>query len=54
MKTIRDELKKHGYKPSKKKRKRSNEKLSEYDLKDLMGVNRPRYFRGQGGSYRQR
>ncbi|MGY3717050.1 hypothetical protein ACWE42_16170 [Sutcliffiella cohnii] len=36
--------------PSKKK----EEKLSDKDLRELMGTNRPTYARGRGGAYRQK
>ncbi|WP_153732551.1 hypothetical protein [Sporosarcina obsidiansis] len=35
-------------------RKKRNERLSERDLLDLMGTNRPTYGRKKGGAYRQR
>ncbi|PIC72517.1 hypothetical protein [Sporosarcina sp. P17b] len=34
--------------------KRRNERLSEWDLRDLMGSNMPTYGRARGGAYRQR
>lgn len=34
--------------------KRKPERLSEYDLRELMGQNRPTYSRGKGGAYRQK
>ncbi|MEK6452602.1 hypothetical protein [Caldifermentibacillus hisashii] len=39
---------------SNKKKKRKKERLSERDLKNLMGVNMPRYKRKKGGAYKQR
>jgi len=38
----------------KKKRKRKTEKLSQNDIKGLMGMDRPTYRRGKGGSIKQR
>ena len=34
--------------------KRQNERLSEWELAELMGTNRPTYGRKKGGAYRQR
>jgi len=57
---FRDQLrhykKKKGIKtPSpKKKQHRKPEKLSQNDIKDLMGMDRPTYRRGKGGSMKQR
>ena len=34
--------------------KKQKEKLSQSDLRDLMGMNRPTYKRGKGGSYKQK
>ena len=34
--------------------KRRNERLSEWELAELMGINRPTYGRKKGGAYRQR
>ncbi|MEH7490848.1 hypothetical protein [Neobacillus niacini] len=30
------------------------EKLSDADMRELMGMNRPRYSRGKGGAFRQK
>jgi len=35
-------------KPSKKKTKKQNEKLSEHDLEELMGVHKPTFRRHRG------
>ena len=37
-----------------KPKERNDERLSNHDLRELMGVNRPTYSRGKGGAYRQR
>jgi hypothetical protein len=37
-----------------KKKKRHKERLTERDLKELMGINRPVYRRGKGGAFRQK
>jgi hypothetical protein len=34
--------------------KRKQEKLTEWELKELMGMNRPVYRRSKGGAFRQR
>lgn len=39
----------HEKKPSQKR-----EELTDRDLRELMGTDRPRYARGKGGAYRQR
>lgn len=50
----------HQVKTPKKKRRRKAknqgkfERLTESDIKSLMGVNRPIYTRKKGGAYRQR
>jgi phage antirepressor YoqD-like protein len=36
------------------KTKRLKERLTERELKELMGVNRPIYRRAKGGAFRQR
>ncbi|MBY6269490.1 hypothetical protein [Parageobacillus thermoglucosidasius] len=36
------------------KQKRSKERFTERELKELMGVNRPVYRRAKGGAFRQR
>jgi len=48
--------KKRGFKtPSPQKEKQKQEEgLSEEELKDLMGVNRPVYSRGRGGAFKQK
>jgi hypothetical protein len=56
MRTIQSELKRLGIKkrPENKSRKKHiNENLTEREIKDLMGVNRPTYKRHKG-AYRQR
>ncbi|MFD2704069.1 MULTISPECIES: hypothetical protein [Salibacterium] len=35
-------------------KKKPKEKLTDKDLKELMGVNRPTYGRGSGGSIKQK
>jgi hypothetical protein len=30
------------------------EKFSDADMRDIMGINRPRYSRGKGGAFRQK
>lgn len=58
MGNLQEELRKYqlanGQKPVKKKEqpKKHNEKLSERDLRDLMGIDRQILFRGRGGAYR--
>jgi hypothetical protein len=37
-----------------KKKKSPKEKLSDRDLKELMGINRPVYRRAKGGAFRQK
>jgi hypothetical protein len=37
-----------------KKKKSPKERLSERDLKELMGINRPVYRRAKGGAIRQK
>jgi hypothetical protein len=54
MRTIQSELKRLGFKPQKpSKQEKKQEVLSEKDLKDLMGTNRPTYKRCKG-AYRQK
>lgn len=38
----------------KKLQKRRSERLTESEIKDLMGINMPVYRRGKGGALRQR
>ncbi len=40
--------------PKKKKRKPKTEKFSQKEIKSLMGIDRPTYRRGKGGSIKQR
>lgn len=42
------------YKKKQQPKKQKEEKLSERDLKDLMGMNMRTYSRGKGGAYRQK
>lgn len=37
-----------------RKQKQRKERLTERDIKELMGVGRPVYRRGKGGAFRQR
>jgi len=53
MRTLQSELKRIGLIPKKKKPQKRTERLSERDLKDLMGVNRPKYKRASGGAFKQ-
>lgn len=64
-KSLRDQLKEwkkqnvvQGQIKYKKKKvatlKKKEEKLSDWDLKELMGTNGPRYVRKRGGAYTQR
>ncbi|AST93019.1 hypothetical protein BC6307_18020 [Sutcliffiella cohnii] len=64
-KSIRDQLKdwkmQHGFETKIKYKqknvttsKKKEEKLSDQDLRELMGTNRPTYARGRGGAYRQK
>ena len=63
MRTIQQELKKwmkvnkvqqrQNNKKARKK-KRGKERLTEREIKELMGVGRPVYRRGKGGAFRQR
>ncbi|WP_197071972.1 hypothetical protein [Geobacillus kaustophilus] len=39
---------------NRKERKRNKERLTEREIKELMGVCRPVYRRGKGGAFRQR
>ncbi|WP_163538291.1 hypothetical protein [Gracilibacillus sp. YIM 98692] len=41
-------------KQPKQKRNKKQEKLSQSELKELMGVNRPTYKRAKGGAIRQK
>ena len=64
MRTIQQELKKwmkvnevQQRKDKRKKaskKKRGKERLTEREIKELMGVGRPVYRRGKGGAFRQR
>lgn len=59
MRTIQSELTEKGYakvvkKTPKPVRKKINEKLSDRDLKELMGCNKKVFVRGKGGAYKQR
>ncbi|AXM88478.1 hypothetical protein B379_04290 [Anoxybacillus ayderensis G10] len=61
MRTIQQELKKwmkvnkvQQRQKKARKKKRGKERLTERDLKELMGVGRPVYRRGKGGAFRQR
>ena len=47
---VKREIEKKNTRTSKKR----NERLSERDLRDLMGSNMPTYGRARGGAYRQR
>ncbi|WBL16434.1 hypothetical protein [Sutcliffiella sp. NC1] len=64
-KSLRDQLKEwkkqHGFERQIKYKminvtlsKKKEEKLSDRDLRELMGTNRPTYARGRGGAYRQK
>lgn len=62
MRTLRSELIEKGFvstenavftKKNLSKRK-SREKLSRWELEDLMGARRSVYFRGKGGAFKQR
>jgi hypothetical protein len=55
MRTIQSELKRLGIskKRHEPRKKHDHEKLTEREIKDLMGVNRPTYKRYKG-AYRQR
>jgi hypothetical protein len=56
MKCFKDQLRKwqhdNGKKPKEKKQKQ--ERLSERDIRELMGMNKAIYRRGPGGAFRQR
>jgi hypothetical protein len=65
MKTIQQELQKwlkinQNMERAEKKKKRvkkkkiPKERLTERDLKELMGIKRPVYRRGKGGAFRQK
>ncbi|MFJ5771418.1 hypothetical protein [Psychrobacillus sp. NPDC093180] len=59
MRTIQTELVEKGYtKPNGKKhnipRKKTKEKLTDRDWKELMGCNKDRFVRGKGGAFRRR
>lgn len=58
MKAMKNALLNDGFKekkpPSRKSNEKKPQKLSERDLANLMGVNRPTYKRGRGGAFRQR
>lgn len=47
---VKREIEKKDTRTSKKR----NERLSEWELAELMGTNRPTYGRKKGGAYRQR
>ncbi len=47
--------KRYGMKSKKKgKSNPKSEKLTQSDLDELMGINRPTYKRGKGGAYKQK
>mgnify|MGYP001409889506 CR=1 FL=1 len=52
MRTLQSELERIGLVPKKKPQKRT-ERLSERDLKELMGMYRPKYKRASGGAFKQ-
>ncbi len=62
MKTLKSELIRHGFRPSGREierksikvRGKCSERLTAWELADLMGTNRPTYRRGKGGAFRQR
>ena len=62
MKTLQTELLKHGFRPSRreverkssKDKHKSKERLTDSELRELMGANRPTYSRKKGGAFRQR
>jgi hypothetical protein len=64
MKTIQQELqkwlksnknmKRTAKKKRVKKKKNQKERLTERDLRELMGINRPVYRRAKGGAFRQK
>jgi hypothetical protein len=56
MKSFKDELRKwqQSKRKQEKPKKKQQEKLSEQDIKELMGMNRAIYSRGRGGAFRQR
>ncbi|MFC0188220.1 hypothetical protein ACFFJY_07990 [Fictibacillus aquaticus] len=53
MNNFKQQLKnwKHKHQPAKKK---VENELTERDLKELMGMNRPTYTRGRGGAMKQK
>ena len=56
MRTIQSEMERHGIKNRHKKKKpekKKHETLTERDIKELMGINRPTYKRHKG-AFRQR
>lgn len=62
MRTLQDQLKEKGYFKGQKTEvklknsedwRRKPEKLSDRELKELMGINRPTYGRKKGGAIRQ-
>lgn len=62
MRSLKSELLKHGFRPTRRERDRKNtrarvkreEHLTDRDWAVLMGTNRPTYQRGKGGAFRQR
>lgn len=63
MKSLREQLVEKGLvQPVKREKERKNtkarkkrdERLSERELRELMGINMPTYGRARGGAYRQR
>lgn len=62
MKTLKTELLRHGFQRSKptvakdntKTKRKRKEHLTDRDLRELMGTNRPTYARKKGGAFRQR
>ncbi|WP_025950446.1 hypothetical protein [Geobacillus thermocatenulatus] len=64
MRTIQDQMQKWikannmAYRPERnrkeRKQKRDKERLTEREIKELMGTYRPIYRRGKGGAFRQR
>ncbi len=62
MRTMKDQMQKwikannmaYRSERNRKERKRNKERLTEREIKELMGVCRPVYRRGKGGAFRQR
>lgn len=60
--SLQSELLKHGFRPLRREIDRKDtrtkdkpkERLSDRELRELMGQNRPTYARGKGGAFRQR